>query len=50
MANLIDSYKKVYENKNAHISLGIIAIIWTLLSTLGILSLEILNNYLTKSF
>ena len=34
MANLIDSYKKVYENKNAHISLGIIAIIWTLLSTL----------------
>lgn len=50
MANLIDSYKKVYENKNAHISLGIIAIIWTLLSTLWDIKSGNINNYRQNPF
>lgn len=34
MAGFVDSYKKVYENKNVHIWLMFIAFIWTILSTL----------------
>lgn len=45
MAKLIDSYKKVFENKKAHIGLGITAIIWTLLSTLWDIKTHNLNNY-----
>lgn len=33
MAGPVESYKKIYENKKAHIFLIIISIIWTLLST-----------------
>ncbi len=33
MSGLIDSYKKVYENKNNHIWLFIISVIWTIMSS-----------------
>ncbi len=33
MAGLVDSYKKVYENKKAHVLLLLISLIWTLLSS-----------------
>lgn len=45
MSNLIDSYKKVYENKKAHIGLIIIAIIWTLLSTFLDIKTGKIDNY-----
>lgn len=50
MANLIESYKKVFENKNAHISLGIIAIIWTILSTLWDAKTGNISNYRQNPF
>ena len=34
MSGLIDSYKKVFENKKAHIWLLVISFLWTILSTL----------------
>ncbi len=34
MAGIVASYKKIFENKGAHITLFLIALIWTILSTL----------------
>ena len=45
MANLIDSYKKVYEHKKAHIWLIIIAFVWTVLSTFYDMYNGNINNY-----
>lgn len=45
MANLIESYKKVYENKKAHIGLIIISIIWTFMSTIWDIKTGNIDNY-----
>ncbi len=50
MTNLIDSYKKVYENKKAHISLIILSIIWTLMSTIWDIKTGDINNYRQNPF
>lgn len=50
MANLIESYKKIYENKNAHIGLIIISIIWTLISTIWDIKTGNINNYRQNPF
>ena len=50
MANLIESYRKVFENKKAHISLVIIAIIWTIVSTFWDIKTHNLNNYRQNPF
>lgn len=34
MSGIIDSYKKVFENKQAHVWLAIVALIWSVTSTL----------------
>ena len=45
MSGLIESYKKVYENKKAHIWLVTISIIWTLLSALWDIKTGNPDNY-----
>ena len=50
MANLIESYKKVFENKKAHISLAIIAILWTIVSTIWDAKTGNINNYRQNPF
>lgn len=45
MSGLIESYKKVYENKQAHIWLLVISIIWTLLSALWDIKTGNFDNY-----
>ena len=50
MANLIESYRKVFENHKAHISLGIIAIIWTIVSTFWDIKTGNINNYRQNPF
>ena len=34
MAGIVESYKKVYENKKIHIGLFVIALLWTISSIL----------------
>lgn len=50
MANLIESYKKVFENKKAHISLAIIAILWTIVSTIWDAKTGNIDNYRQNPF
>lgn len=50
MANIIKSYRKVFENHKAHISLGIIAIIWTIVSTFWDIKTGNINNYRQNPF
>lgn len=45
MSGLIESYKKVYENKKAHIWIVTISIIWTLLSALWDIKTGNPDNY-----
>ena len=50
MSGLIESYKKVYENKKAHIWLVTISIIWTLLSALWDIKTGNPDNYRQNPF
>lgn len=45
MAGLADSYKKVYENKKAHVLLLVISLIWTLLSSFWDIKTGNIDNY-----
>lgn len=50
MANLIESYKKVFENKKAHINLVIISILWTIVSTIWDIKTGDITSYRQNPF
>lgn len=45
MAGLLDSYKKIYENKKAHIGILILSLIWSVLSIIWDIKSGTINNY-----